>query len=111
VREVISGESFALAAITASEMLVGVHAAQTPVQRARRQRFGEAILRTAPVEEFDLPVARIHAELATGLSDDGTSIGAHDLLIAATARAKGYVVLTHNVREFARVPGLEFRTV
>jgi predicted nucleic acid-binding protein len=111
VREIISGESFALAAITASEMLVSVHRAQTPVQRARRQRFVETILRIAPVEEFDLPVARIHAELATELSDAGISIGAHDLLIAATARTKGYVVLTHNVREFARVPGLEVRTV
>ncbi|MBI4304731.1 MAG: PIN domain-containing protein [Chloroflexi bacterium] len=111
VRELIPGESFALAAITASEILVGVHKAKSPDQRIRRQRFVETILQIAPVEEFDLPVARVHAELAAELDENGIAIGSHDLLIAATARAKGYVVLTHNPREFKRVPGLEVRAV
>ncbi len=36
-----------------------------------------------------------------------TPIGANDLLIAATARAHDLIVVTHDVREFGRVPGLE----
>ena len=36
-------------------------------------------------------------------------IGAHDLQIAATALAWGYAVLTDNLRDFHRVPGLEVR--
>lgn len=111
VRDLIPGESFALAAITASEMLVGVHRAKTSNQRIRRQRFVETILRIAPVEEFDLPAARVHAELAAQLDEAGQAIGAHDLLIAATALAKTYTVLTHNLREFGRVSGLNVRAV
>ena len=34
------------------------------------------------------------------------TLGANDLLIAAHARALGLVMVTHNVREFSRVPGL-----
>jgi predicted nucleic acid-binding protein len=34
-------------------------------------------------------------------------IGAHDLIIAATALSHGCAVLTTNAAEFARVPGLE----
>jgi tRNA(fMet)-specific endonuclease VapC len=34
-------------------------------------------------------------------------IGAHDLMIAATALAHGCAVLTENIKEFSRVPGLE----
>ncbi|MBI4704379.1 MAG: type II toxin-antitoxin system VapC family toxin [Deltaproteobacteria bacterium] len=36
----------------------------------------------------------------------GSTIGAHDLLIAATAVAHGLSLATRNVREFRRVPGL-----
>lgn len=36
----------------------------------------------------------------------GHLIGERDLLIAATARSNELIVVTHNVREFSRVPGL-----
>lgn len=36
-------------------------------------------------------------------------VGVHDLIIAATAVAQGYAVLTDNVREFRHVPGLVVR--
>jgi predicted nucleic acid-binding protein len=111
IRDLIPDESIAVAAITASELLVGVARADTEERRARRERFVERVLQVAPVEAFDLPVARVHAELVARMSGDGNLIGSHDLLIAATALAYGYGVLTHNVREFGRVPGLEVRTV
>lgn len=37
----------------------------------------------------------------------GTPIGSHDLFIAAHARSRGLTLVTHNLREFARVPGLK----
>jgi tRNA(fMet)-specific endonuclease VapC len=111
IRDLIPDESIAVAAITASELLVGVARADTKERRARRERFVERVLQVAPVEAFDLPVARVLAELVARMSGDGNLIGSHDLLIAATALAYGYGVLTHNVREFGRVPGLEVRTV
>ena len=59
--------------------------------------------------EFDLRVALIHAQLWVELASAGQLIGAHDLMIAATAVAHGYAVLTDNLRDFNRVPGLEIR--
>ena len=43
------------------------------------------------------------------LSRTGQMIGANDLLIAATALTYGYDVMTHNVRDFEKVPGLDVR--
>lgn len=101
----IPGQSVALAAITASELLVGLHRA-TSAHRSRREAFVATVLEQFPVLAFDLGVARIHAQLLADLAATGHRIGANDLLIAATAVAHGYDVLTDNLREFARVPGL-----
>ncbi|MFN2317925.1 MAG: type II toxin-antitoxin system VapC family toxin [Gemmatimonadales bacterium] len=40
------------------------------------------------------------------LATNGLTIGANDLWIAATALAHGHAVVTRNVREYQRVPGL-----
>ena len=102
-------EPVALAAITASELLFGLERADSPQRRLRREAFINAVLDLAPVLPFDLRVARIHAGIWAQLSAAGQIIGAHDLIIAATALAHGYSVLTDNLREFHRVPGLEVR--
>ena len=62
-----------------------------------------------PVIPFDLPAARIHGRLLARLLDAGQAIGAYDLMIAATALTHGYDVLTLNLRDFERVPGLVVR--
>jgi tRNA(fMet)-specific endonuclease VapC len=100
-------EAVALSAITASELLHGVHRASTPAQRAKREAFVEALLAALPIFGFDLDVARVHARLWSDLRSRGEMIGAHDLLIAATAISHGCIVATRNVREFARVADLQ----
>ena len=102
-------EPVALAAITASELLAGAHRADSPERRIRRQAFVEAVLEVVPILPFDIRVARTHAQVWAQLMAMGQSIGAHALLIAATALAYGYSVMTDNSREFHRVPGLEVR--
>lgn len=106
---VVPDEPVALASITASELLAGVHRADTQERQLRRQAFVEAILEVITVVPFDLRVARIHAQIWSRLLASGHTIGAHDLLIAATAMTHGYAVLTDNTREFYRVKGLEVR--
>ena len=103
---ILQGEPFALASITASEMLVGVYRSAPGRHRARQLDYVETLLREVPVLAFDLGTARTHAQLANGLAAIGQSIGANDLLIAVTALTRGYSVLTHNLRHFERVPGL-----
>jgi len=102
-------EEMAVAAVTVSELLVGVHRAATETQRLRREAAVEAVLADFPVLPFDVTVARVHALLVAKLVASGQVIGSHDLLIAATALANNYDVLTTNVRDFSRVPGLVVR--
>ncbi|AKA22718.1 pirin [Pseudomonas chlororaphis] len=51
--------------------------------------------------------AAIHSgQLRAELARAGTPIGPYDQLIAGHARSRGLVLVTNNVREFERVPGL-----
>lgn len=102
-------EAVMLSAITASELLHGVHRADTPARAKQRSAFVEAILDRFPIVGIDVAVAREHARIWAQLSKKGTPIGAHDLWIGAQALVLEFEVLTANVREFKRVPGLKVR--
>jgi tRNA(fMet)-specific endonuclease VapC len=95
-----------ITAITVSELLVGVHLANSESRRNQRKAFVEGVLMLFPTLDFSSVSARIHAELYASLRNKGESIGAHDLIIAATALQHGFAVLTGNIREFKRIPGL-----
>jgi tRNA(fMet)-specific endonuclease VapC len=99
-------EDVGIAAITASELLHGVHRASEE-HRGRRETFVEAVISAFPTLSFDLLVARAHARLWAGLAATGTEVGAHDRLVAATALSAGWRVGTGNVRHFNRIPGVE----
>jgi len=99
-------ETLSISAITASELLHGVHRAISPSQKAKRQAFVEALLARMPVLPFDLVTARIHAELWAKLAKRGARIGEMDLIISATAMAWDLTVITSDERSFPRVPGL-----
>jgi tRNA(fMet)-specific endonuclease VapC len=99
-------EDVGIAAITASEMLHGVHRA-TERHRGRREAFVEAMLAAFPTLSFDLLVARVHSRLWAGLAASGAEVGAHDRFVAATAMSAGWRVGTANIRHFNRIPGLD----
>jgi tRNA(fMet)-specific endonuclease VapC len=92
--------------VTVSELLMGVHRADTEERRQRRLAFVEAVIAGVSVLDFTIGSARIHAEIYAELAKKGQLIGAHDLMIAATALHHGLSILTDNVDEFSRVPGL-----
>jgi predicted nucleic acid-binding protein len=108
--ELASDEPMALSAVTAGELLHGVHRARDSVRRARREQFVEAILERFPVVEFGLPAARAYARLWAELLSIGQPVGRRDLFIAATALAVDYGVLTADIRNFGRIPGLRVET-
>ena len=94
-----------IAAITAAELLVGVHVADD-AHRERRASFVEAVLATIPIEDYDLDVARAHADLLAHARRTGRPRGAHDLLIAATAAATRRTVVSADAAAFAELPGV-----
>jgi tRNA(fMet)-specific endonuclease VapC len=98
-------EEVAIASITVSELLHGVHRANEQ-HRVRREAFVEAILAAFPSLPFDLLAARTHARLWASLASTGADIGAHDRIVAATAVSIGWRIASANTRHFERVPGL-----
>lgn len=63
-----------------------------------------SVTQTVPFEE---PDAHATAAIRAALKRTGQPIGAYDLLIAGTGLARGLIVVTSNVDEFARVGGLQ----
>jgi tRNA(fMet)-specific endonuclease VapC len=99
-------EEHAISAITASELLHGVHRAADGARRTQRRAFVEKVLADLETLPVTLEVARVHAEIWAQLQAAGRVIGAHDLWIAATAIVHDLRVATCNPGEFEGVPGL-----
>jgi tRNA(fMet)-specific endonuclease VapC len=104
-RDLGPDEEVGIAAITASELLHGVHRA-TEVHRMGRAGFVEVVLEAFPLIRFDLLCARVHALLWANQMAAGADMGAHDRLIAATAIAGGWRVATSDARHFSHVAHL-----
>jgi tRNA(fMet)-specific endonuclease VapC len=100
-------ESYALSAVGAAELFHGLHRARHAAQRVRREAFLDFVLEMMPVLPFDLPDARVFADLWARLANAGGQIAERDLMIAATALTRGYRVATMDARSFPRVPGLK----
>jgi tRNA(fMet)-specific endonuclease VapC len=67
-----------------------------------------ALLRPMQLLPFDSECALHAARIRVELEAAGTPIGPHDMLIAATALRHQATLVTRNVREFSRVPGLQW---
>jgi len=92
-----------ISVITKSELLYGVEVSP------REEQDGAALNAfLSYVEVLDFPdKASFHyAQIRAHLKNLGTMIGGNDLLIAAHARCLGLRLVTHNIREFGRVPKL-----
>lgn len=98
----------AIAAITVAELLAGVEMCDGR-NRERRRAFVDDIAVTIPVLSYDLDVAAAHAELLAAVRRQGVPRGAHDLIIAATARASNRTVVTADTTAFGDLPDISVR--
>lgn len=101
----------AMASITAAELLHGVHRLRVSRRKARAEAIVETMLAAFPVLSFDLVCARTHARLGADISRRGITVGTHDLMIGATAIARGLAVVTFDLRSFPRIPDLEIEAL
>jgi tRNA(fMet)-specific endonuclease VapC len=100
----------AICAITAAELLFGVELADDR-RRVPRQATVEGIIERVEILDYDLTVARHHALLLAHVRRAGEPRGAHDLQIAATARAFDRAVVTTDKAAFAALPGISWRVI
>ena len=101
-------DDVAVAAITIAELMVGVQLADAR-RRDQRERFVAAVLEAVPIEPYDLDVAAAHASLLAYVRGAGKPRGAHDLIIAATARARDRQVVSSDQVAFVELPGVTVR--
>jgi len=100
-------ENFGLSVITVAELLHGVHRADSAKRRLKRSAYVEKVIELFPIYMFEISIARIYAELWAELIRKGIQIGAHDLIIGATALSLGFSVATYNLRHFEMITGLK----
>ncbi|HTA45751.1 MAG TPA: PIN domain-containing protein [Bryobacteraceae bacterium] len=93
----------AIPAVVAFEVEYGTLGLVNP---ERRRRNLSHLLGTLDILPFDSRAAARSARLRYELERAGEKIGPLDTLIAGTALACGGTLVTHNTREFSRVPGL-----
>lgn len=105
-------DDVAIPAIVVAEYLAGTPLDPHPGRAAAAHAFLEDLLSAVPVHDYDTEVARHHAALLAEVRHTGYPRGAHDLIVAATARATGRTVLTTDERaQFADLPGVTARVL
>lgn len=92
-----------LCSVVRSELIFGAHRSQHP---AAALLAVDAFWAGFASLVFDDAAATICGELRSHLAAQGTPIGPNDLLIAAIAKVHGLTLVSNNLAEFSRVPGL-----
>lgn len=92
-----------VSAVTAMELEYGVERSEDVM---RNRASTQQVLATMTVLDFDRSAAEHAGQIRAHLAAAGTPIGAYDVMIAGHARSRGLILVTHNVREFERVPEL-----
>jgi tRNA(fMet)-specific endonuclease VapC len=102
-------DDVAIAAITIAELRVGELLAKGR-RKTVRGAYVDDIIATIPVLAYDAEVAEAHAELLVEVRSQGRPRGAHDLIIAATAKAFDRTVVSADRTAFSDLPGVEVRS-
>jgi tRNA(fMet)-specific endonuclease VapC len=92
-----------LSAVVAAELWTGEGKSADPA--AARMKLA-TFLGLFSIVSFDATAGEAYGEIRAQLEKAGTPIGPMDLMIAAHARSAGATLLTSNLKEFRRVPGL-----
>ena len=90
------GEDLCISSVTLSELEYGICKSSDP----------DKFLSSIPVIDYDSEAAKEYGDIRSSLEKAGTPIGPLDMMIAAHARSRGYLLVTNNIREFDRVSNL-----
>ena len=98
-----SPDQLYLSVIVRGELEVGFEKGD---KRVERRRSLDKIISTTQHLIVNPAVAVMYAKIRTSLEKAGTPIGGNDTWIAAEALHHNLTLITDNIREFERVPGL-----
>jgi len=93
----------AISSVTLMELIYGAEKSANPQQNFK---VVEGFAARLDVLDYDDHAAEHSGQLRAELAKAGTPIGPYDQLIGGHARALGLILVTNNLREFQRIPGL-----
>ncbi len=96
--------SLGISVITWGELCFGADKSSDP---ARAHELLQQFARSVEVQVMPAKAGQLYGEIRAALQKTGTPIGNNDLWIAAHALALGVPLVSNNLREFERVPGLK----
>lgn len=100
----ISAQEISIPTIVLFELQVGIAKSTSPAKRTRQLQQLLSVVNLVP---FDRGAALAAATIRAQLEQQGSPIGQIDVLIAGTAVALQSTLVTHNIKEFSKVMGLE----
>ena len=92
-----------ISSITMAELEYGVFNSSKPSQNRNALML---LLSGIAIVPFDASASLEYGDIRYALKSRGTIIGGNDMLIAAHARSLGLILVTHNTKEFSRIPNL-----
>ena len=92
-----------ISSITVAELQFGVSNSQ---KQQQNQAALDLFLAPLEIVDFDVRAAQVYGRIRAHLSQQGTPIGAYDMLIAAHAQSLDVALITNNLSEFSRIPNL-----
>jgi len=87
-------------------MIDGIYRSKTPSEFHDRDKYVQILLASYPIAPFTEKTAWVAGKLRGEQAQIGNTLPLADSLIAAIALELGYAVLTHNVKDFTRIPNL-----
>ena len=100
----IPPKDIGIPSIVLFELEVGIAKSEYPVKRREQLKSITDIVNILP---FGYKEAKTAANIRAKLEKKGTPIGPYDILIAAVAVSTGSTLVTHNTKEFKRIPKLK----
>ena len=100
----ISPKEIKIPSVVKAELLLGAYKSQTREQTLKKVK---SFLKPFEIVPFTDDMTDDYAEIRSELELSGKTIGANDYFIAATARSKKGILVTHNAGEFSRIINLE----
>jgi predicted nucleic acid-binding protein len=109
ISQAIGDIPIVICALTIAELGQGIYRADTPERAEQRRRFLDELKAQVPIHPVTETTAEIIARIGGEQAAKGVNLPLADLIIGACALELSYAIVTSNVRDFARIPGLSVK--
>jgi len=101
-----SAGDISISSIVYAELLFGIELSPQKKQKARSEQL-KRFTQHLTIIPWDESAAMHYSQIRSKLKRTGALIGNMDLLIGSHARSLGIELVTNNIKEFERIPGLK----